>query len=226
MKLIVAIGGGNIENETTKSIDEYIVSKVNKNEKKVLLIPIASNDSAHYIEVFTNYYSKFDCKVDVLRLSSESNENLIRSKIFTADIIYIGGGNTSKMLRVFKRTKVNDFLKMAYEKGIIIAGISAGAAGLFTCCLSDANRSTNINNPLSIINGMGIVPFFMTPHYNNEERKQFDIEVSKIDKIGIAIEDDVAFVYEDEIIKVIKSNLNNNVFIFENNKKEIIKEQA
>lgn len=224
MKLVVAIGGGNIEKETTKTIDEYIVSKVNKNEKKVLLIPIASNDSLHYIETFTNYYNKLGCKVDTLRLSSENNENLIRSKIFMADIIYIGGGNTSKMLRIFKRTKVNDFLKMAYEKGIIIAGISAGASGLFSSCLSDANRSTNINNPLSIINGIGIVPFFMTPHYNNEERKQFDIEVTKMDKIGIAIEDDVAFVYEDENIKVIKSNLNNNAYIFKNNIKEIIKE--
>ena len=106
MKVIIPIGGGEISNKTTLKIDEYIVSLVNKENKKVLFIPTASGDFSSYIEKFSKYYQELGCEVDTLLLSIVTNDNLIRSKIFSSDIIYIGGGNTAKMMRIFKRTKV------------------------------------------------------------------------------------------------------------------------
>ena len=132
MKVIIPIGGGDISTQSTLKIDKYIIGLINKEKPKVLFIPTASGDMNSYVEKFTNYYQSLGCEVDALLLSTTDNDNLIRSKIFTSDIIYIGGGNTARMMRIFKRNKVNEYLKLAYEKEIILTGLSAGAMCYFT----------------------------------------------------------------------------------------------
>ena len=174
MKVIIPIGGGEISLKSTLKIDEYIVSLIKKETKKVLFIPTASGDMVSYIEKFKAHYESLGCEVDTLLLSQTQNDNLIRSKIFSSDIIYIGGGNTARMMRVFKRNKVNEYFLKAYEKGIILTGLSAGAMAYFTNGYSDSNRSTNPEASLCLVKCLNIIPYCFCPHYNEEERKSFD----------------------------------------------------
>ena len=207
MKVIVPIGGGEISLRSTIEIDKYIVSLVNKETKKVLFIPTASGDMPSYIERFTNLYKELGCEVDSLLLSKTENDNLIRSKIFSSDIIYIGGGNTARMMRIFKRTHVNEYLKLAYERGIILTGLSAGAMAYFTNGYSDSNRSTNPEASLCLVKCLDLIPYCFCPHYNEEERKSFDEFVVKKGFNGLALEDNVALVViDDKIQGIIKSN--------------------
>ena len=221
MKVIVPIGGGEISLRSTIEIDKYIVSLVNKETKKVLFIPTASGDMPSYIERFTNLYKELGCEVDTLLLSKTENDNLIRSKIFSSDIIYIGGGNTARMMRIFKRTHVNEYLKLAYEKGIILTGLSAGAMAYFTNGYSDSNRSTNPEASLCLVKCLDLIPYCFCPHYNEEERKSFDEFVVKKGFNGLALEDNVALVViDDKIQGIIKSNTNNTGYYIINGEKE------
>lgn len=223
MKVIVPIGGGEISLKSTIEIDKYIVSLVNKETKKVLFIPTASGDMPSYIERFTNLYKELGCEVDTLLLSKTENDNLIRSKIFSSDIIYIGGGNTARMMRIFKRTHVNEYLKLAYEKGIILTGLSAGAMAYFTNGYSDSNRSTNPEASLCLVKCLDLIPYCFCPHYNEEERKSFDEFVVKKGFNGLALEDNVALVVTDDKIQgIIKSNTNNTGYYIINGEKEEI----
>ena len=223
MKVIVPIGGGEISLKSTIEIDKYIVSLVNKETKKVLFIPTASGDMPSYIERFTNLYKELGCEVDTLLLSKTENDNLIRSKIFSSDIIYIGGGNTARMMRIFKRTHVNEYLKLAYEKGIILTGLSAGAMAYFTNGYSDSNRSTNPEASLCLVKCLDLIPYCFCPHYNEEERKSFDEFVVKKGFNGLALEDNVALVViDDKIQGIIKSNTNNTGYYIINGEKEEI----
>ena len=223
MKAIIPIGGGEIPFTTTK-IDKYIISLANVSKPKVLFLPTASGDSLSYIEKFKDYYTSLGCEVDVLKLSQTENDNLIRSKIFTSNIIYIGGGNTAKMMRIFKRTKVNEYLISAYEKGIILTGLSAGAMVWFTNGYSDSNRSTNPEASLTLVKCLNIIPYCFCPHYNDEERKSFDEFVRQKGFNGLALEDNVALLFiDDKIQGIIKSDDNAKAYyINENNKEEII----
>ena len=221
MKVIVPIGGGEISLSSTIEIDKYIVSLVDKETKKVLFIPTASGDMPSYIERFTNLYKELGCEVDTLLLSKTENDNLIRSKIFSSDIIYIGGGNTARMMRIFKRTHVNEYLKLAYEKGIILTGLSAGAMAYFTNGYSDSNRSTNPEASLCLVKCLDLIHYCFCPHYNEEERKSFDEFVVKKGFDGLALEDDVALVViDDKIQGIIKSNTNNTGYYIINGEKE------
>lgn len=223
MKVIVPIGGGEISLRSTIEIDKYLVSLLNKETKKVLFIPTASGDMPSYIERFTNLYKELGCEVDSLLLSKTENDNLIRSKIFSSDIIYIGGGNTARMMRIFKRTHVNEYLKLAYERGIILTGLSAGAMAYFTNGYSDSNRSTNPEASLCLVKCLDLIPYCFCPHYNEEERKSFDEFVVKKGFNGLALEDNVALVIiDDKIQGVIKSNTNNTGYYIINGKKEEI----
>ena len=223
MKAIIPIGGGEISLKSTLKIDEYIVSLVTSETKKVLFIPTASGDMVSYIERFKTHYESLGCEVDTLLLSQTQNDNLIRSKIFSSNIIYIGGGNTARMMRIFKRNKVNEYLLKAYEKGIILTGLSAGAMAYFTNGYSDSNRSTNPEASLCLVKCLNIIPYCFCPHYNEEERKSFDEFVISKGFNGLALEDDVALVYiDDEIKGVIKANVNNEGYYINNNLKEKI----
>lgn len=132
MKHIVAIGGGEIGRpgypiETT-AIDKQIISASGKMNPNVLFVPTASTDSSGYCEVFRQHYGKrLGCTVTVLNLYSEPTEAAIEQEIDNADIIYVGGGNTLKMMTLWRRMGVDKLLANAYENGTVLCGLSAGA---------------------------------------------------------------------------------------------------
>lgn len=226
MKAIIAIGGGEIRNQSTLKIDKAIASfLINNNKKKVLFLPTASNDNENYIQTFKSYYESLNLKITTLCLSKIDNDEIIKSKIFASDAIYIGGGNSAKLMRVFKRTHLNEYLKMAYEKGIVIIGISSGAMVLFESGYSDANKSTNINAKLSLLKCINIIPYCFCPHFDDENRKDFSSFLKEQKLNGIALDSNASMWYiNDKIQGVLASDENKSGYIFiDSNKKEIAK---
>ena len=127
-KTIVAIGGGELYLNKTLPIDKYIVELSGKKNPVALFIPTASGEPNGYIEAFNQVYgTKLGCLTDVLKIITEDpTDGEIKEKIASADIIYVGGGNTAKMMETWERRNVGFYLKEAYEKGTILAGLSAG----------------------------------------------------------------------------------------------------
>ena len=111
-KAIVAIGGGEIRTKGTAAIDREIIRLSNKKNPKLLFIPTASSDSEEYWEHIQEYFGGFlKCKTDVLFLIKEHPSRAqIRKKIESADIIYVGGGNTLMMMRLWRRLGVDKLL--------------------------------------------------------------------------------------------------------------------
>ena len=102
---LVAIGGGEIVRGETLAIDKEIVSLTGKNRPRALFIPTASSDSREYWQVFQNVYgTELGCETDVLYLLGVSpTKRELEQKILSADLIYVGGGNTLKMMRRWRR---------------------------------------------------------------------------------------------------------------------------
>ena len=101
-RAIVAIGGGDIRTRGTAAIDREIIRLSKKKHPKLLFIPTASYDSERYCKHIQEYFGKFlKCKTDALFLMRDRpSRQGIRAKILSADIIYVGGGNTLLMMRV------------------------------------------------------------------------------------------------------------------------------
>jgi dipeptidase E len=199
-KAIVAIGGGEIRTRGTADIDREIIRLSNKEHPKILFIPTASSDSERYCRRFTGHFGKFlKCKTDVLSLiDAPPSAHEIERKIFSTDIVYVGGGNTLHMMRVWRRLGVDKLLRAAYREGIVLAGISAGAICWFDSGHSDSMSFYDPRNWKYInVKGLGLVRGVHCPHYNSmtrgvPRRKAFRKMIRKIGGTGIALENNCA----------------------------------
>ena len=213
-RMIVAIGGGNIRTRATLPIDREIIRLARKRNPKLLFIPTASSDSEEYWKHVQEYFGGFlKCRTDVLFLIKEHpSREEIRKKILSADIIYVGGGNTLLMMRVWRRLGVDRLLRSAYENGTVLSGISAGSICWFDSGHSD---SMSFYNPRSWkyikVRGLGLIHGIHCPHYNGvtlgvPRRHHFREMIRKTGGVGIAIENRCALVFIDgQVSRVIRA---------------------
>jgi len=153
------------------------------------------------------------CKTDVLFLIKEKpSREQIRSKISSVDIIYVGGGNTLQVMRIWRRLGVGKLLIAAHERGTILAGISAGSICWFDSGHSDSMSFYNPRKWKYInVRGLGIIQRINCPHYNGKtrgvpRRKNFQDLIRKVGRMGIAIDNNCAIEFRDgRVFKVLVS---------------------
>ena len=206
MKRLVAIGGGELRNFTTLQIDTFISDLVKDPDKRTyaLFIPTASHDSKPYFNTFRKTYtSKLGCKVDVaISTKGEMTMEHIKEKIDKADVIYVGGGNTAYMLEEWKKSGLDRLLIDAYERGVVLCGLSAGAICWFKKALSDYKIMDGVETTdYAVLDGLGVLDGMCCPHYNEESRKIGYDKVKDEYPDCLCIEDDTAVYFEDGVMK-------------------------
>lgn len=184
-KKIIAIGGGSLAEKTTLLIDEYIASLAKKHAdgKRAVgvFIGTASHDSMPYFNSFRKTYTgHFDIKADcVLTVYGEMNQEKINSKFEKADMLYIGGGDTLFMLDYWKKTGVYDKIVQAYNRGVVISGLSAGAICWFKKMYTDSAFIGDDEKYHLHDGGIGAIEGLCCPHYN-ERVEDFTQAIQKI----------------------------------------------
>lgn len=216
MGTIVAIGGyyKEIDREgvfdTPLSIDQEILRLSGKKKPKVLFVPTASSDSPKYLEVIREVYAgKLGTHFDALLLYAEAlSKKKIQEKIEWADVIYVGGGNTLKMMKKWRRLGVDKLLKQAYKQGTVLCGVSAGSICWFEYGVSDSLHFYNEKETKYIkVRGLGLLPGVHCPHfksktYDNQHRTKGMKEVMKRSKGKcLAIPDACAVVFQEGAMK-------------------------
>ena len=115
MKQIIAIGGGGFgRNPNQRVIEKYIIEQSNIERPNVLFIPTASAEDKSYIVNFYSCFNGLNCNPSHLNFFQRTPR--IDSLINSADIIYVGGGNTKSMLAVWREWKLDKLLMKAYKK--------------------------------------------------------------------------------------------------------------
>lgn len=195
---IVAIGGGEIGRpkseggfypiETTL-IDKEIIKLSGAKRPKLLFLPTASSDSGGYVSVVENYFGKkLRCKVDSLLLKKEKySRKEIEKKILSSDIIYVGGGNTLKMMKIWKKLGVDKILTRARDKGIVLSGLSAGAICWFSKGNSDSRKFKDPSADYIKVNCLGFVNVLLCPHYDKEKEREASLKKMMKKTSGVAI---------------------------------------
>lgn len=210
---IVAIGGGDLSTLATEPIDRTIIELSGKSSPHALFIPTASSDSVEYWETFDRAYRvAYGCATDVLYLLGPTPDpSEVARKIERADIIYVGGGNTLKMMRRWRRLRVDALLRDAHARGAVLCGVSAGAICWFDSGHSDSMSFYHPDDwDYIAVTGMGLVKGLSCPHYNGEtagvpRRQSFHDMVRKKSGIGIAIDNDCALAFVDDGYKVLSA---------------------
>ncbi len=213
MRKIVALGGGEIGRpgfpiETTE-IDKEIIKLTGKKNPKLLFIPTASSDSESYFGIVKKHFGKrLGCRTDVLYLIKKKlSKKEIRNKILDSDIIYVGGGDTLKMMKIWKKDGVDKILKEAHEREIVLSGLSAGSICWFKWGNSDSRKFINPKADLIKISGLGLINALHCPHYDFEKKRKMSLKkmMKKTSGIAIAIENCCAIEIVDDKYRIISS---------------------
>ena len=219
-KKIIAIGGVGVTPESDESLDHFILNQLKKTKNNIGFLGTASKDDNEKVEKF---YKKFDnSNSELSHFNLTSSVNGFSDWLLSKDLVYVGGGNTSFMLEIWKKNTFEQVFKIAYEKGIILSGVSAGAVCWFDWILSDS-----MGQGFKPLKGINILEGSCTPHSSNIERiNEFEINIknNKLPK-GIAIDDGVAVVFIDGKPTEVYSTINNqSAYFLDKNKKINLKE--
>ena len=214
-KKIIAIGGGGFTHPSDESLDQFVLDQSKKINNKIGFLATASKDDKEKISSFYKRFGNIESELSHFNLTL--NVDGFSEWILEKDIIYIGGGNTVFMLEIWRKYKLEKIFKNAYEKGIILSGVSAGAVCGFDWILSDS-----VGPGFNPLRGINLISGSCTPHSSNIKRiNQFesDIKDSKLPD-GIAIDDGVAVVFIDGKPTEVYSARNNHeaYFLDKNNK--------
>ena len=223
MSKLVLIGGGELGiNYSTKEIDEEIVRLTNKKNPIFVFIGFASNSSESYFDVIKKIYTPLGCScLNLKRKNLIKNYSLAIEKIRKADIIYISGGDTIKLLDEIKEFHLEKELENAIENDCVVAGISAGGILLSKEGYSDSLKIRNEADRYTFINGLEYTNISFCPHYNIVEKKnELKEDIINTNKKVYSLEDNTALEIIDNKIKIIKSNNNNKAYLcyYKNNK--------
>jgi dipeptidase E len=216
MGTIIAIGGGELSSESGHYLHSEIIKHSKSNNPKVLFIPTASYDNKDYIISFKNMFEKkLSCKVDVLSLVERNyNSEEIEEMIFSSDIIYVGGGNTDYMMSVWRHYSLDKLLIEAFDRGIVLSGLSAGAVCWFDFIQSgmDSYESTETDS-YKRLDGLGLIRGYGCSHFNQKSRNSsFQEMIYNYKGEGFGICDNSALIYKDGNYKVITTDNRKGVY--------------
>ena len=219
MATIIAIGGGEIGRPhedggrypvETIPIDREIIASSRRPRPRLLFIPTASGDSRGYADVVEEHFTRLGCSVEPLYLLGSSPDHAyIKDRVLSSDIIYVGGGNTLKMMTAWRRLGLDSILRQAHAEGIVLSGLSAGALCWFSKGSSDSRRFTSGNDALITVTGLGMIDALACPHYDVEPARPASLEkmmkrTSRL--VAIALENCSAIQVVDDTYRIITSS--------------------
>jgi peptidase E len=184
------------------ALDRYILAQARASEPAVAFVPTASGESDNYVVRFYTAYLGLPCRPSHLVFFRRTPD--LRSYLLAQDVIYVGGGNTKSMLAVWREWGFPELLREAWESGIVLAGISAGAICWFEQGLTDS-----FADRLQALECLGLLPGSCCPHYSGEpERRPAYHQLLRDGEItsGFAIDDGVAIHFIDnQVHRVVTS---------------------
>jgi dipeptidase E len=200
---IIALGGGGFSMEPENlALDHYILAQARVPQPAVAFLPSASGDSDNYVVRFYSAYLGLPCRPSHLSFFRRTPD--LRSYLRAQDVIYVGGGNTKSMLAVWREWSLPDILREAWESGIVLAGISAGAI-----CWFEQGVTDSFADQLRVLDCLGFLPGSCCPHYDGEaERRPAYHRLLRNGEIapGFAIDDGAAIHFiNNEVHRVVAS---------------------
>jgi dipeptidase E len=165
---ILALGGGGftMEDDTT-ALDDFVLTLSARREPRILFLPTASGDPAEQIGRFRATFDDRACEPSVLSLFRlASVTRTLRDVVLSQDVVYVGGGSMRNLLAIWRVHGLDDVLREAWRRGIVLAGLSAGAM-----CWFQGGVTTSGGRP-EPTPGLGLLPGSLTVHSDSEPERR------------------------------------------------------
>jgi peptidase E len=196
-KRIIALGGGGfLMDGERSSLDDHVLRATGKPRPRVCFVPTAAADSdALVVRFYEQFMPVADCSV--VRLFRREVADL-DAFLSAHDAVYVGPGNSGNMLAVWRHQRFDVALRRAWEAGVVMAGMSAGAICWFEGGVTDTFGAV-ARTPDGML--LGWLRGSFVPHYDSEEtRRPLYHRLVREGELaaGYGVDDGVALCFEGE----------------------------
>ncbi|MDO8308405.1 MAG: peptidase E [Actinomycetota bacterium] len=161
---------------------------------RVCLVMTASGDSTQYLAAVYSALADVGCDVDHLALFSQPNRSPADA-LGRADVVWVGGGSVANLLALWRLHGVDDAMAEAWQRGAVLAGVSAGSI-----CWHVGGPTDSFGVELRpVTNGLGLLPYGNGVHYDSEEQRRPLLHALVRDGVlptSYATDDGVGLLYE------------------------------
>ncbi|MGE5309985.1 MAG: Type 1 glutamine amidotransferase-like domain-containing protein, partial [Sphaerimonospora mesophila] len=177
LKIIAAGGGGPAT--TSRPAIEAALRLATPEKPNVLIIPTAKRTQTAFDAVVPNtekFFRSLGLKTELLHQFDESiDPDKAQDLIADSDLIYTAGGDTLHLMDELRRHQLDNALaERALAGRVVLSGVSAGAIlpTLWGHSDSMSYRPDTADNWEYIrVNGLGLAPFAITPHFGNTSER-------------------------------------------------------
>ena len=222
---VVAFGGGGFSMESGNSLlDDYVLAATGVERPKVCFLPTASGDADHYIVRFYRHFPASRCEpshVSLFRRDCGAPDPA--THLLEQDLIYVGGGCVRSMLGAWRAHGLDDVLRRAWARGVVMCGLSAGSLCWFEQGLTAFHGEQGL--PVA---GLGLLMGSNAVHYDKEphRRPAYHAAVAGGMPGGFAAEDGAALHFVgEELARVVSSRPDSRAFRVDRVDDEVVETQ-
>lgn len=195
MRQLIVQGGGGFLMEKSRLLDRHFLRATGKPNPRVCFVGTASGDAESGRYKFYEAMATLECRPTHLSLVQPPTADLA-GFVGEQDAIYVGGGNTRSLLALWREWGLDVALRAAYERGVVLGGISAGMICWFEYGITDS-----VPGALSPLKCLGWLSGTACPHYDGEaERRPAFHRLLAAGRVppGYAADDGAALHFVDE----------------------------
>jgi dipeptidase E len=159
-------GGGFTMDDPSPALDAFVLSLTGKPVPKVCFLPTASGDPRDQVTRFYERFGGWPCEPTILSLFHLARDRVDPvAHLLAQDAIYVGGGSMRNLLAVWREHGIDRALRGAWEAGVVLAGLSAGAM-----CWFEGGISMSAGTP-EAVHGLGLLNGSLSVHLDGESRR-------------------------------------------------------
>jgi peptidase E len=159
-------GGGFTMNERSPELDRLVLELTDRSEPRICFLPTASGDQREQLVRFQERFSLWPCETSVLSLFHLGRDRVDpRQLLLSQDAIYVGGGSMRNMLAIWREHRIDSVMREAWENGVVLAGLSAGAM-----CWFEGGISMSGGQP-EVVGGLGLLAGSLSVHHDSEPER-------------------------------------------------------
>jgi peptidase E len=204
---IVAFGGLPAPDSLERqAVRDYLCGLTGRADPRVGMLLTAVGDDPAVVAQALAWFEGTRAEVGHVALFPMPNVADPEDFLLSRDLIFVGGGSVANMLAVWRVHGLDNILLAAWQAGVVLAGVSAGAI-----CWFEGGTTDSFGPDLRpFTDGLGFLAGSYCPHYDSEPGRRplfTSLVAAGVLPAGIACDDGAGAHFVDDELEAVVTDL-------------------
>lgn len=143
------------------------LAATDKVRPRVCLVNTAMGDNLMHYAFAYEAFNAAGCDVTELKVFPQPSADP-EERLTGCDLVWVGGGSVANLLALWRLHRIDAAMRSAWEKGVLLGGVSAGSI-----CWHLGGTTDSFGPTLQpVTNGLGFLPYANGVHYDAEAQRR------------------------------------------------------